>query len=303
MDVMDGIVFNIQRYSIDDGPGVRTTVFLKGCPLNCPWCSNPESINPMPEITYRYTSCKRCGTCLGACPVRAITLDKDGIHVDRKTCNACGACLAVCLPEALKISGQKMSVDEVFKIVKKDIDYYEVSGGGLTCSGGEVLAQPEFVAALFRRCRESGIHTCADTSGWGSREAMKTILEYCDLVYFDLKLMDATEHKRFCGQSNDLVLNNLSLIAEERIPVVLRIPLIPGCNDSDANITAIAEITARLLKSAPVHLLPYHKYGASKYRMLDIQCPIENIEYAAPEDLDRAKKIIESFGLNCEIKK
>jgi pyruvate formate lyase activating enzyme len=300
---MEGIVFNIQRYSIDDGPGVRTTVFLKGCPLNCLWCSNPESIDPMPEVTYRYISCKRCGTCVSACPVRAIILDGDGIHIDRKNCNKCGACVPVCMPEALKISGKKMSVDEVFKIVKRDIDYYEVSGGGLTCSGGEVLAQPEFVAALFHRCRDAGIHTCADTSGWGSQEAMETMLEYCDLVYFDLKHMNAVEHKKLCGQSNDLILNNLALIVDEKVPVVLRIPLIPGCNDSEENLTAIAETAARLMPSAPVHILPYHRYGTNKYRMLDVEYPLETTEGPAPEELDRAKEIIESFGLMCEIKK
>jgi pyruvate formate lyase activating enzyme len=257
----------------------------------------------MPEITYRYTSCKRCGTCVAACPSGAITLDDAGIHIDRKSCNTCGVCVPVCVPEALKISGQKMSIEEVFKLVKKDIDYYEVSGGGLTCSGGEILAQPEFVAALFQRCREVSIHTCADTSGWGSREAMETILEYCDLVYFDLKHMDAAEHKRLCGQSHDLILNNLALIAREKIPVVLRVPLIPGCNDSEENIAAIAETAARLLKDAPVHILPYHRYGTNKYRMLDMKYPLENAECPAPEDLDRAKKIIESFGLKCEVKK
>jgi len=207
------------------------------------------------------------------------------------------------VPEALKISGKKMSVEEVFKIVKKDIDYYEASGGGLTCSGGEVLTQPEFVAALFRRCREAGIHTCADTSGWGSREAMETILEDCDLVYFDLKHMNAAEHKKLCGQSNDLILNNLALIAEEKVPLVLRVPLIPGCNDSNENITAIAETAARLLKDVPVHILPYHRYGTNKYRMLDMKYPLETTEGSAPEELDRARNIIESFGLKCEIKK
>jgi pyruvate formate lyase activating enzyme len=302
MNAIEGIVFNIQRYSIDDGPGVRTTVFLKGCPLSCLWCSNPESIDPMPEVTYRYTSCKRCGTCISACPTGAITLDEAGIHIDRKNCDRCGTCVSVCMPEALKISGKKMSVEEVFKIVKKDIDYYEASGGGLTCSGGEVLSQPEFVAALFRRCREAGIHACADTSGWGSREAMETVLEYCDLVYFDLKHINAAEHKKLCGQSNDLILNNLALIAEEKVPVVLRVPLIPGCNDSKENISAIAETAARFLKDALVHILPYHRYGTNKYRMLDMEYPLEITESPIPEKLDQARKIIESFGLKCEIK-
>jgi pyruvate formate lyase activating enzyme len=303
MNALNGIIFNIQRYSIDDGPGVRTTVFLKGCPLCCLWCSNPESINPMPEVAYRYSSCKRCGTCVGACPNGAITLDEDGIHIDRKNCRMCGTCVSVCVPEALKISGKKMSVEEVFKIVKKDNDYYEASGGGLTCSGGEVLAQPEFVAALFQRCREAGIHTCADTAGWGSREAMETILEYCDLVYFDLKHMDAAEHKKLCGQSNELILNNMMLIAEQKVPVVLRVPLIPGCNDSEENITAIAETAARIVKDAPVHILPYHRYGENKYRMLDMKYPLETMETPTAEALERAVKIIESFGFRCEIKK
>jgi pyruvate formate lyase activating enzyme len=300
---MEGIVFNIQRYSIDDGPGVRTTVFVKGCPLNCLWCSNPESIDPMPEVTYRYTSCKRCGTCMGACPIGAISLNETGIHIDRKKCQRCGTCVSVCIPEALQISGKRMTVEEVFKIVKKDVDYYEASGGGLTCSGGEVLAQSEFVAELFQRCRESGIHTCADTSGWGSRDAMDRILEYCDLVYFDLKHMNADEHKKLCGQSNYLILNNLALVAEKRVRLVLRVPLIPGCNVSEENITAIAETAARLVKEAPIHILPYHRYGTSKYRMLDMIYPLETTESSTPEALERAKAIMESFGLQCEIKK
>ncbi len=303
MKDIEGIVFNIQRYSIDDGPGVRTTVFLKGCPLTCLWCSNPESRNPLPEVTWRYTSCKRCGTCVKTCPLGLIRLDEDGVHIDRKACNRCGKCIEACVPEALRMSGTKMTVEEVYKVVKRDINFYKASGGGLTCSGGEILSQADFVAALFKRCRKDGIHTCADTSGYGSGKAMEKILTYSNLIYFDLKHMDPVEHEKFCGQSNDLILSNLALAVKKKVPLVIRIPLIPGYNNSDENITAIAKTVAGLIKKARVNILPYHSYGANKYRMIDIKYQLDDVKNPAEEELDRAKKIIESFGLKCEISK
>jgi pyruvate formate lyase activating enzyme len=303
MNAGEGMVFNIQRYSIDDGPGVRTTVFLKGCPLSCLWCSNPESLDPLPEVTWRYTSCRRCGTCVAACPEGAITLGDDGILIDRKRCSRCGSCVAACLPGALALSGKKMTVEEVWSVVKKDRDYYEVSGGGVTCSGGEVLAQPEFVAALFRRCRAEGVHTCADTSGWGSPEAMETVLGESDLVYFDLKHMDPAEHRRLCGRSNGPILRNLELTVARGVPLVVRLPLVPGCNDTDENLAATGAVVARLAAGAEVHLLPYHHYGESKYRTLGKEYPLPEVQNPAPEALERAKAIIESYGLKCDIKK
>lgn len=303
MSAVEGMVFNIQRYSIDDGPGVRTTVFLKGCPLSCLWCSNPESLDPLPEVTWRYTSCRRCGTCVAACPEGAITLTDDGILIDRNGCSRCGSCVAACLPGALALSGRKMTVEEVWSVVKKDRDYYEVSGGGVTCSGGEVLGQPEFVAALFRRCRAEGIHTCADTSGWGSPEAMETVLRESDLVYFDLKHLDPAEHRKLCGRSNGPILRNLELTVARGVPLVVRLPLVPGCNDTDENLAATGALVARLAAGAEVHLLPYHHYGESKYRMLGKEYPLPEVESPAPEALERAKTIIESYGLKCDIKK
>jgi len=300
---MEGIVFNIQRYSIDDGPGVRTTVFLKGCPLTCLWCSNPESQNPMPEIIYRYTSCKKCGTCVKVCPEHAITLDEDGVHIDRKACTKCGKCVEACLHQALQMSGKKMTVDEVLNIVKRDMDYYEASGGGVTASGGEILVQADFVAELFRRCQELNIHTCADTSGYGSQEAMEKILEYSNLVYFDLKHMDPEEHKKLCGQSNELILRNLALVVAKGVPVVIRVPLIPGYNNSEENLRALAKTVVDITKDAPVNLLPYHRYGANKYRMLDLKYQLEGVKEPTKEELEKAKSIIESYGLKCQISK
>jgi pyruvate formate lyase activating enzyme len=237
------------------------------------------------------------------CPLELITLDEDGVHIDRKSCDRCGKCIETCVPEALRMSGTKMTVEEVFNIVKRDIDYYKVSGGGLTCSGGEVLMQADFVAELFKHCRKNEIHTCADTSGFGSKQEMEKILAYTDLVYYDLKQMDTAEHERTCGQSNALILSNLALVVEKGIPMVIRVPLIPGYNDSDENITAIAKTVAELTKETPVNILPYHRYGENKYRMIDMKYQLDDLKYPTEEELDKTKQIIESFGLKCEISK
>ena len=303
MENITGIVFNIQRYSIDDGPGVRTTVFLKGCPLTCLWCSNPESQCGLPEVTYRYTSCKQCGTCVKVCPVGAVTLSEDGVHIDREKCTVCGECVKHCDPQALQLSGKSMTVDEVFKVVKKDADYYEASGGGVTASGGEILNQADFVAALFKKCKEAGYHTNADTSGFGDTAALDKILEYSDLVYFDLKHMDPLKHKAYCGQTNELILQNLRRVAEKGVPVVIRVPLIPGYNNSEENLRALAQTVADIAKTAPVNLLPYHRYGANKYRMLDMTYQLEDVPELTQDELKKAKEIIESYGLACEISK
>jgi pyruvate formate lyase activating enzyme len=303
MQEIEGIVFNIQRYSIDDGPGLRTTVFVKGCPLTCLWCSNPESQNPLPEVTWRYTSCKKCGTCVEICPLEIIALGEDGVHIDRESCDRCGKCVEACLTDTLRMSGKKMTVDEVFKVVKRDIDFYKVSGGGVTGSGGEILMQADFIAELFKRCREEEIHTCADTSGFGTKEAMEKILAHSDLVYYDLKQMDPVEHKKQCGQSNDLILSNLSLVVESKVPLVIRVPIIPGYTNSDENIEAIARTVAGLTKEAPVYILPYHNYGANKYRMIDMKYQLDDVKIPTEEELDRAKQIVESYGLKCEISK
>ena len=303
MENIEGIVFNIQRYSIDDGPGVRTTVFLKGCPLTCLWCSNPESQCMKPEVTWRYTSCKSCGTCVKVCPVGAVTMGEDGVHIDREKCTLCEVCVKNCLPQALQISGKKMSVEEVFKIVKKDADYYEASGGGVTASGGEILAQADFVAALFKLSREAGFHTNADTSGYGDPAALEKILEYSDLVFFDLKHMDPSKHREFTGVSNELILKNLGLVVKKGVPVVIRVPLIPGYNDSDDNLNALGRTVKELAPDATVNLLPYHRYGANKYRMIDMVYQLDDVPELTTEQMDRAKEIVESYGLKCEISK
>jgi pyruvate formate lyase activating enzyme len=211
---MEGTIFNIQRYSLDDGPGTRTTIFVKGCPLSCLWCSNPESQDPKPMVAYRYTSCKACGSCAAACPKKAVAIDEAGVHIDRAACDRCGDCVKACPHGALRWSGEIRSVEQVMKTIMRDKVYYQTSGGGVTCSGGEILTQPDFVAEIFRRCRAEGIHTCADTSGYGPEEAMRKIMEHSDLVYFDIKHMNPEKHREYTGADNALIFKNLAVALE-----------------------------------------------------------------------------------------
>lgn len=298
-----GMVFNIQRYSIDDGPGIRTTVFLKGCPLRCPWCSNPESQSAAPQLQYRYTSCKKCGTCAGVCPNGAITLTDDGIAIDRAKCVVCGTCVKECPADALTIKGERMTVGQVWKVIRRDAVYYETSGGGVTCSGGEILAQPDFVAAIFKKCHEEGIHTCADTSGFGSAEAMRAVLEHADLVYFDLKHMDPRRHEELMGVPLDTILENLRLAADSGVDITIRIPLIPEYNSSEENLEATAAAVRDIAPSAVISVLPYHKYGANKYASIGMEYTLDDLRECTPEELDRAREIFVSHGFECAVSK
>jgi len=300
---LTGTIFNIQRYSIDDGPGIRTTVFVKGCPLSCPWCSNPESQCADPVVLYRYTACKKCGTCVKVCPQQCITLFDDGIVIDREKCTVCGTCVKNCSAEALKISGETVTVDQVWKTIRKDEVYYETSGGGVTCSGGEILTQPDFVAEIFKKCRDNGIHTCADTSGFGSADAMRTILEYTDLVYFDLKHSDPEEHKKLTGVSLDVVVSNLKLCDESGTAITIRIPLIPERNNTAETLTGIAGIVKENAPNANISLLPYHKYGVGKYKSIGMVYSLDDLRENTQEELDKAVEIFENAGFEVKLSK
>ncbi|MDR2420536.1 MAG: glycyl-radical enzyme activating protein [Oscillospiraceae bacterium] len=299
----EGVVFNIQRYSIDDGPGIRTTVFLKGCPLRCPWCSNPESRSFAPQLFYRAASCVVCGTCAGACPAGAIALREGGIDIDRGKCVACGTCAGVCVAGALAVKGEKMTVERVWKVIRRDAVYYETSGGGVTCSGGEILSQPDFAAAIFKKCREEGIHTCADTSGCGTPEALDTVLEYADLVYFDIKHPDARRHAELTGADAEGIWQNLRRAAGRKIPIVARLPLIPEYNNSAEELENTARLVRELAPEAAISILPYHKFGESKYAAVGMEYALTGLRENTVGELEAARAVFIRHGFACEVSK
>ncbi len=299
--VPKGRIFNIQRFSTEDGPGIRTTVFLKGCSLTCLWCSNPESQQTWPELAHSDALCDHCGRCVPACTRKAISLADVGISVNRDLCDNCGECVLVCGPRALRMMGREHTVDEVFEEILKDRQYYRNSSGGVTCSGGEPLMQAPFVAALFERCQEAGINTTLDTCGYGPGAPLTKVLKHTDLVLFDIKVIDNDIHMRTTGVSNQSILENARRVAESNVPMIIRVPLIPEVSDSDENITAIAQFVKKLRPGLTVNVLPYHRFGMNKYKMLDQAYPMKDAQPIPQERVARIVELFESFDLTCEI--
>jgi len=298
-----GLVFNIQRYCIHDGPGIRTIVFLKGCPLRCLWCQNPEGMLPRPEIFLYKEKCFGCGRCVITCPAKAIEIYEGKSRTNRDLCKRCGKCVEVCPTEARVLMGKWFTPEEVFNVVVRDRVFYETSGGGVTLSGGEPLAQPEFTIAVLKLCRDAGIHTAIETSGYASWEVLRRVLEYTDLILYDFKHMDPRKHKEYTGVSNELILENARRISRESsVPIWARVPIIPGYNDSFENFEATARFIANELGKAvkQVNLLPYHRLGESKYERLERSYSLA-IEPPTEEHMLRLKKIFESYGLETYI--
>jgi pyruvate formate lyase activating enzyme len=298
-----GIVFDIQTYSLHDGPGIRTLVFLKGCPLTCVWCQNPESQRRQPEILLYSAKCTGCGQCVSVCPDKAIQIIDGKSHTARMLCTGCGTCSTVCPNEARILAGRTMSAEEVFREVKKDEIFYKNSGGGVTLSGGEPLAQPEFSASILRLCKNAGLHTAIETSGMTEWESFKQVLEYTDLVLYDLKQIDNAVHQECTGVPNDLILENIKRIRKElTIPVVARIPIVPGYNADSKNIEATAHfIATELGRDTKVNILAYHRLGESKYERLEKQSRGTNIDPPSSERMADIQKIMQAFGLTVSI--
>jgi pyruvate formate lyase activating enzyme len=295
---MKGLIFNIQGYCIHDGPGIRTIVFFKGCPLRCVWCQNPEGQLFRPEIFLYREKCTGCGRCVPVCPNNAITLYGDKSHTNRELCNGCGKCAEICPNDARILVGKWLTVEETLERVKKDKVFYDSSGGGVTLSGGEPLLQHEFACELLKLCKNSGIHTAIETSGYAEWAIIRKVLEYCDLVLYDFKLMDPILHKKYTGVSNEIILENAKKICSEfSIPVWARIPIIPGYNDSYENLENTAKFISELPKGSitQVNLLPYHRLGESKLDHLER--PSLSINPPSQEKLSEIKKIFESHGL------
>jgi pyruvate formate lyase activating enzyme len=285
---MTGTIFNIQRYSINDGPGIRTTVFLKGCPLSCKWCHNPESISPDKEILIREDRCIRCGECFLRCNYFAVK-SLDGEYItDQETCAQCGRCVEVCFTDARAIVGKEMTVDDVMNEVEKDVIFYNQSGGGVTFSGGEPFLQHEFLIELLKASKQKNLHTAVDTSGYISSEILQKASRFIDLYLYDVKTLDNNIHKSFTGVSNKLILENLKRLTEWQKNIIVRVPLIPTLNDSLEAMQGIGYYVASLKSINEIHLLPYHRTGIEKYNRL-------GVEYSFKKDLMISKENLNKF--------
>ncbi|MHB9095499.1 MAG: glycyl-radical enzyme activating protein [Eubacteriales bacterium] len=295
-----GIIFDIQRFSVHDGPGIRTLVFLKGCPLRCLWCSNPESQRREAEIMFIARNCIGCNKCLAVCPTGAIDFDLPS-RVRTEKCNLCGKCIEVCYAAALNMAGQEKTVEMVLDELNKDNIYYRRSGGGITFSGGEPLAQPDFVEHLLAGCKAYGWHTTIETTGFTTEKVLKRVLPLTDLVLLDIKHMDDQKHKKHVGRSNKTVQRNARMVAGSGVPMIIRIPVIPQFNDDLINIRATASFAYSLGTVKELHLLPYHRLGQGKYGYLGREYPLEGIKPPKKSNLNRLKILVESFGLHCSI--
>jgi len=297
-----GSISTVQRYSTKDGPGIRSTVFFKGCPLGCLWCSNPELIRSKPDLLYTGEKCARCGTCIEVCPQDALSFADDGfLEVDRALCDGCGACVEVCPNGALELIGRSVTVDELSKDLLKDRVFYQTSKGGVTFSGGEPLWQSGFVAQVARRMKAEGIHTALDTAGDVGWCHFEEVLDHIDLVLFDIKFANHVLHRRYIGRENDLILANLQLLSQRGIPMHIRLVMIPGINDSEAEIRARMEIVCSLRSVHQIDILPYHRFGAGKYARLGLEYPLMDLEEHTSEKIAEMKILVEGYGIRTTI--
>lgn len=298
-----GLISAVQKYSTKDGPGIRSTVFFKGCPLGCLWCSNPELIRPLPDLLYSGEKCAKCGTCIQVCPQGALNFGKEGfILIDRVKCDGCGQCVDACPEGTLELAGRFATVDEVVTDLLKDRVFYETSDGGVTFSGGEPLWQSGFVAQVAKQLKVEGIHTALDTAGDVTWCRFEEVLPHIDLVLYDIKLVDNDKHRLLTGRDNDLILANAQLLARQGVPMHIRLVMVPGVNDSPEEIRARMKFVKELGESVrQVDILPYHRYGAGKYTRLGLDYPLMDLPEYTDEEIEGIRKMVDSFGIKATI--
>jgi len=285
-----GNILKISRFCTDDGPGIRTVVFLKGCPLNCIWCHNPESQKAARELMFDTQKCVNCKACYEVCDQRCHIFDKKVHTVCFDKCTACEKCTAICPTKAIEIAGKTVCVDEVVKEIEKDLIFYQTSGGGVTISGGEPLYQPEFTSKILKRCKEKEIYTAVETSGFASEQALKKVLKYCDLVLFDIKETNEENHKKFTGVSLAPIIKNLELINEQGIEFVVRLPIIPGLNDRKEHFDKVKSLAKNMQFCKGIEVMPYHSLGMYKYELLQREYLCSAIREPDDEITNRWKK-------------
>lgn len=284
--IMNGTVFNIQKFSINDGPGIRTTVFIKGCPLRCAWCHNPESNNTLPEIMYDERKCTSCARCAEACPYGCHTFE-NGKHIfNRENCILCGKCVNACYAEALEMAGKTMSAEEVIEEVMKDKSFYETSGGGITLSGGEPMMHFHFTNEVLSLAKERGLHTAIETCGFAPEHKYREVAKVTDLFLYDWKVTNSELHEEYTGVSNDLILSNLKMLNDIGAKIILRCPIIPTINDTDEHFKGIADIANSLENVIEINIEPYHPLGESKNEKLGRESVISGIKMPENETVE-----------------
>lgn len=302
-----GLILDIDRFTTHDGPGIRTTVFLKGCLLRCLWCHSPDSQNSDPELLYQRARCRECFQCIQACPEQAISKndtiisgEKGGIKIDRYLCNQCFECVDGCFPKALRMAGRLQTTEEVMEIIRQDIPFYRNSNGGVTISGGEPLLQADFVLRLIKLCRQEGIHIALETSGYGQYYKLKAIADETDLIFYDIKLMDSQLHQKYTGVSNRLILGNLeALCANSKIvkKIIVRIPCIPEINDAPEQIRKTANLALRL-GIPQMELMPYNQMASSKYEWIDRPYYLTQLKTRSKDYYQNLNRLVAETGIS-----
>lgn len=300
--MQSGTIFDIKRFAIHDGPGVRTTVFFKGCPLGCWLCHNPESQSFRAELMIRVGRCTLCGDCVEECAEQAITLNGAGVQIDRYRCDLCGACADACTAEAIEIAGRDVTVAELMVELEKDVVYYDESNGGVTISGGEPFAQPDFLLELLRSCRTRGIETVVDTCGYVAPQLFRRVAEHVDLFLYDLKIIDEQRHRQFTGVGVESIHDNLRWLAEQNRAVIVRFPLLPGVNDDEENIRAMGAFLVALANRPRVDILPYHRIGVDKYARLGREPRLANTQPPSEQSLAAVAQRLVDCGLHVTVK-
>lgn len=299
--MQSGLIFDIRKFSIHDGPGIRTTVFFKGCPLSCWWCHNPESQSPNPELIEHPSRCLHCGECAAVCPNHVIQLGDDFPITDRELCQLCGECLTACTTDARQIAGKQMTVGEVITVIERDLPFYEISAGGVTFSGGEPLNQSAFLEKLLITCKQLELHTTLDTCGYAPWIVIDKIRPHVDLFLYDLKLVDDHLHQQYTGVSNQQILENLEKLAQAGEKIQLRVPMIPGISDTPKNLKQIGDLAAGLPGIEQIDLLPYHAIATSKYQRLHQDYKLPELDTPAAAETEQQAELLRDYGLKVSI--